>query len=143
MNFELVPRDRPQLSREPLCHRNRRGIAMSPTANAYAVQRDRVAHYFYWQHIVFIILIGIWFFGLGLVVAIVYAFTVGVWLPQKQAQALQYWLDGATVRVHLAMMPLPSASSCHPFMDWFSYRGLAPHQFMPMLGVHLRLHGTD
>ncbi len=20
--------------------------------------------------------------------------------------------------------------------QWFSYRGLAPHQFMPMLGVH-------
>ncbi len=26
-----------------------------------------------------------------------------------------------------------------PFIDhrpWFSYRGLSPHQFMPMLGVH-------
>jgi hypothetical protein len=22
---------------------------------------------------------------------------------------------------------------------WFSYRGLAPHQFMPMLGVHQSL----
>ncbi len=25
-------------------------------------------------------------------------------------------------------------SSSH--RQWFSYRGLAPHQFMPMLGVH-------
>ena len=23
--------------------------------------------------------------------------------------------------------------------QWFSYRGLTPHQFMPMLGVHNRL----
>ncbi len=23
---------------------------------------------------------------------------------------------------------------------WFSYRGLAPHKFMPMLGVHKQLH---
>ncbi len=26
--------------------------------------------------------------------------------------------------------------------QWFSYRGLAPHQFMPMLGVHKALHRT-
>jgi hypothetical protein len=26
--------------------------------------------------------------------------------------------------------------------QWFSYRGLAPHQFMPMLGVHQGLQGT-
>ena len=26
--------------------------------------------------------------------------------------------------------------------QWFSYRGLAPHQFMPMLGVHHRLQWT-
>ena len=72
---------------------------MNAPANAYAVQRDRVARYIYWLHILLIILIGIWFFGLGLVVAIIYAFTFGVWLPQKQSQALQYWLDGATLRV--------------------------------------------
>ncbi|MEW8087367.1 MAG: hypothetical protein AB2823_17535, partial [Candidatus Thiodiazotropha endolucinida] len=23
---------------------------------------------------------------------------------------------------------------------WFSYRGLPPHQFMPMLGVHKEMH---
>ena len=72
---------------------------MNAMPNAYVVQRDQVALYFYWLHILSIILIGIWFFGLGLVVAIIYAFTVGVWLPQKQAQALQYWLDGTTLRV--------------------------------------------
>ena len=27
--------------------------------------------------------------------------------------------------------------SCH--RQWFSYRGLTPHQFMPMLGVHKAL----
>ncbi len=29
-------------------------------------------------------------------------------------------------------------SSSH--RQWFSYRGLAPHQFMPMLGVHNALN---
>ena len=26
--------------------------------------------------------------------------------------------------------------------QWFSYRGLTPHQFMPMLGVHKSLNWT-
>jgi len=47
-------------------------------------------------------------------------------------------------RQRLAAMPLPSASSCHrrERQCRVSYRGLAPHQFMPMPGVHNALHRT-
>jgi len=45
----------------------------------------------------------------------------------------------ASFRHLLADLPLPSASSYDRLMtNQFrsSYRGLAPHKFMPMLGVH-------
>jgi len=47
----------------------------------------------------------------------------------------------ASFRQHLAVMPLPSASSCHYLERQcrVSYRGLAPHQFMPMPGVHNKI----
>jgi hypothetical protein len=45
------------------------------------------------------VLIGIWFFGIGLVVAVIYAFTLGRWLTGKQSEALRYWLDGTTLRL--------------------------------------------
>ena len=53
---------------------------------------------------------------------------------------------GASFRQFLAKPPLPLASRCCfiPFMDEprFLDRGLAPHQFTPMLGVHKALHLT-
>jgi membrane protein YdbS with pleckstrin-like domain len=72
---------------------------MSAEPSDYAVERERVARYFYWAHILFILLVGIWFFGAGLVVAVIYAITLGTWLPKKQAENLRYWLDGSTLRV--------------------------------------------
>jgi hypothetical protein len=44
----------------------------------------------------------------------------------------------------LAGLPLPSASSCicPEGQTRYSYRGLSPHQFMPMSGVHKALHLT-
>lgn len=41
----------------------------------------------------------------------------------------------------LAALPLPSASS-YPDCIGSSHRGLSPHQFMPMSGVHKRLQPT-
>jgi len=67
--------------------------------SGFALDRDRIEHYFYWSHILVIVLTGIWFLGLGLIVAIIYKYTLGSWLPQKQAQALRYWLDGSTLRI--------------------------------------------
>lgn len=70
-----------------------------PTTNEFSVQRRQVARYFYWMQIFLIIVVGIWFCGVGLALAIVHAFTFGLWLPRKQSEALHYWLDGGTLRV--------------------------------------------
>ena len=44
----------------------------------------------------------------------------------------------ASFRQSLATLPLPFASSCCIFkIQEFTYRGLAPHEFMPMPGVHI------
>lgn len=71
---------------------------MSPEQGGYAIERERVARYFRWSHILFLLLVGIWFFGAGLVAAVIYCFTWGTWLPRKQADSLRYWLDGTTLR---------------------------------------------
>jgi membrane protein YdbS with pleckstrin-like domain len=67
--------------------------------NEFSIQRRQVARYFYWMQILMIIVVGIWFCGAGLVLAILHAFTLGPWLSRKQADALHYWLDGTTLRV--------------------------------------------
>jgi hypothetical protein len=51
----------------------------------------------------------------------------------------------ASFRPPLAGLPLPSASSCIcPTIGryGYSYRGLSPHKFMPMSGVHHALQPT-
>jgi len=68
-------------------------------ANEFAVQREATTRYFYWAQILFIIIVGIWFLGIGLAVAILFALTLGPWLSRRQAEALRYWLDGSTLRV--------------------------------------------
>ena len=67
-------------------------------ANAYPVQIENTARYFYWNHLLGFVLIGGWFFGLGIVAAVVYAFTLGRTLPGRQARALNFRLEGATLR---------------------------------------------
>jgi uncharacterized protein len=64
----------------------------------FSVPRERIARYFYYSYTLMIILVGIWFMGAGLILAILYALTIGTWLSKKQAQALVYWLDGNTLR---------------------------------------------
>jgi len=95
----------------------------------WPIHRDRVARYFYWSHLLAIVLIGIWFMGAGLVVALIYPFTLGGWLPARQADALRYRLDGTTVRVQLGVyflkrksIPLDRATDIvlaqGPLMRW-------------------------
>ena len=86
------------LSNYKLCHEDTT-MPLKPESDGYEIQRDKVARYYFWLPIIFIVLIGLWFFGAGIVVAIIYAYTIGKWLPQKQADALRYWLDGSTLRV--------------------------------------------
>jgi hypothetical protein len=49
----------------------------------------------------------------------------------------------ASSRQTLTGLPLPSASSYYPHCGHrYSYRGLSPHKFTPVLGVHNRMHLT-
>ncbi|MDX9978912.1 MAG: PH domain-containing protein [Lentisphaeria bacterium] len=67
--------------------------------SVFKVRRAPVARYFYFGQILFILFVGVWFFGLGILLALLYALTLGHWLSRKQAEALRYWLDGGTLRV--------------------------------------------
>lgn len=65
----------------------------------FEVQRRAVERYSYFSQILNILLLGIWLFGLGIPLAIIHAYTFGPWLSKRQAAALKYWIDGATLRV--------------------------------------------
>jgi putative membrane protein len=67
-------------------------------ADEFTVRRHAVARYFYWQAVLGLVLGLIWFFGAGLALAILYAVTLGRWLPQRQADALKFRIEGATLR---------------------------------------------
>ncbi len=67
--------------------------------NEFSIQREPAARYFYWMQIVLIIVVGVWFVGIGIPLALIHAFTLGPWLSRKQAETLRYWLDGTTLRV--------------------------------------------
>ncbi|MEJ2648190.1 MAG: PH domain-containing protein [Sedimentisphaerales bacterium] len=66
--------------------------------NEFPMKRLEIARYFYFTQILIIIIVGIWFVGLGIILAILHAVTLGPWLTKKQARALTYWLDGRTLR---------------------------------------------
>ncbi len=68
-------------------------------SNKFSIKRQQVARYFYITQILIIIVVGIWFLGIGLVLALIHAVTLGPWLSKKQSQALSYWLDGGMLRV--------------------------------------------
>jgi membrane protein YdbS with pleckstrin-like domain len=65
----------------------------------FEMDRGSVARYFYWFTILGILAVGVWIFGIGLGLAILYAVTFGPWLSRAQAAALRYWLDGFTLRI--------------------------------------------
>jgi membrane protein YdbS with pleckstrin-like domain len=71
----------------------------SKTQLEFSLHRDQIADYFFWHTILLILLTSIWFFGLGILLAVGYAVTLGMWLPRQQAGALRYWLEGSTLRV--------------------------------------------
>ena len=71
----------------------------TPNRIEFSIQRQQIARYFYLTQILMIVLVGVWFLGAGLVLALIHAFTLGPWLSKKQSHALKYWLDGTTLRV--------------------------------------------
>ena len=64
----------------------------------FSVKRPEIARYFYYTQILMIIIVGIWFVGAGIILAILHAVTLGPWLTKKQSQVIKYWLDGRTLR---------------------------------------------
>jgi membrane protein YdbS with pleckstrin-like domain len=62
-----------------------------------------VQRYFYWSHILLIVVVGVWFMGAGIPLAALHAFTWGPILSRRQAEALRYWLDGTTLRVDVGV----------------------------------------
>ena len=65
----------------------------------YTIDRVRVARYFFWGQFLLVLLGGLCFLGVGLILAPLYAITLGPWLTRKQAEALRYRLDGSTLRI--------------------------------------------
>ena len=72
----------------------------------FEIDREAVRRYFYTMHLMYILLVGAWFVGLGFLVAAVHAVTWGPSLSRQQAGALRYWLDGGTLRVDLGVFVL-------------------------------------
>jgi putative membrane protein len=70
----------------------------APHQLEFPIQRDAVISYLYWQALIqAAVLVPV--FGLGIVLGLVWHFWLGRWLPQRQAAAMRYWLDGPTLRV--------------------------------------------
>jgi membrane protein YdbS with pleckstrin-like domain len=67
--------------------------------NEFSVQRKQTARYFRWGQAFLILVVGIWFCGVGLPLALLHAFTFGLWLSRRQSESLHYWLEGSTLRV--------------------------------------------
>ena len=108
---------------------------MRQNGACYDLAREGVQRYFYWITILLILVIGVWFVGLGLVIAVLYALTLGPWLSRKQALALRYWLDGSTLRIDEGVFFLKRKSipldrvtdlvlSQGPLMRWCGIWGL-------------------
>jgi len=73
--------------------------AMPKEKEYFDIDRAAVARYFTWMPTIMLLVIGIWFFGIGLLLAILYGLLIAPWLSLKQADALEYWLEGTTLRV--------------------------------------------
>lgn len=65
----------------------------------FLIDRGAVERYFFTSHTLNIFLGGLFLFGVGILLAPLYAFTLGPWLTRMQANELKYWLDGTTLRV--------------------------------------------
>lgn len=68
-------------------------------AREYQIDRQRVARYLFWSHLLTIAAVGLCLFGIGVVAAPIFALTLGRWLPKKQAEVLRYRLFGSTIRI--------------------------------------------
>jgi len=64
----------------------------------FEIDRDAVKQYFQVMQSFVVSIPTVWFCGLGVILGVVYYFTVGEWLCLKQVNALRYRLEGSTLR---------------------------------------------
>jgi len=74
---------------------------MAETAENHEFEIDREAVYRYLRTLVTLIMVlaGVWVFGAGLVLGLLWYFAIGPWVHRRQVEALRYRLDGATLRI--------------------------------------------
>ncbi len=72
---------------------------MAEPSPEFQIDPSKVARYFFWNQILQVAFIGLMIMGIGVLVTPVYAVLIASWLPQRQAAALRYWLEGTTLRV--------------------------------------------
>ncbi len=63
------------------------------------IQRRKVESYLLWQAALTFLLIGVCTWGVGLAVGLLYLLTFGPYVARRRAEALEYRLDGTTVRI--------------------------------------------
>jgi len=82
-----------------LLHPTRSGESGYIRPGELSIDRERIAEYILWFHICLFFFSFVVFFGLGLIVALVYWVAFGTWLPKRQAAALHFWLEDTTLHV--------------------------------------------
>jgi putative membrane protein len=73
---------------------------MAEPIQIFRIQQPQVARYFYWSTVLCLGIIGLLLWIVGVVGALVYAFTFGPWLSRKQAEVLVYQLYDSYLFVH-------------------------------------------
>ena len=73
---------------------------MAEPIHTFQIQRAQVAKYFYWSATLMLGIIGLLLWGVGVIIAFVYALTFGHWLSRKQAEVLDYRLYDTNLFVH-------------------------------------------
>jgi len=73
---------------------------MAEPIHTFDIQRPQIEKYFYWSTTLRLGFIGLALWGVGVIVAFVYALTFGKWLSRKQAKVLDYRLYETNLFVH-------------------------------------------
>lgn len=75
---------------------------MTAAADQHEFEIDRAKVYAYTlaSSTLLIALVGLFMFGIGVVLAPLWYFALGPWVVRRQVDALRYWLDGSTLRIN-------------------------------------------
>lgn len=73
---------------------------MTENGETFEIQRPQVQRYFYWSAVLMLTIIGLFMWLVGVVGAVIYAFTLGPWLSRRQTAVLEYRLHATHLFVH-------------------------------------------